>query len=168
MDPYEPAGVLPGCSSLAAETGRLHGHFYREGRCVKNLIAVDVGERHLCSGYEREAVPLDSIVFVTELRKLAGADHALIVHDEGAEHLGIAMLNGVEVEHQVYDRPLQSGREAAVQVEPGTGDFYSPFEIQYPHVDAKLVVRLGLEVEFRLFAPGPDYRIVLLVRAGRH
>ena len=128
---------------------------------LQDFVAVEVGERHLGRGDEREPVALDAVVLVLELGELPGAGHAVVVDDEGAEDLGVAVLLRVEVQHEVDDGPLHPRREPHVHVEARAGELHAPLEVEDAHLDAEVVVRLRREGEFRLFAPGAHHRVVL-------
>ena len=57
------------------------------------------------------------------------------------------MLVGVEIEHELDERPLETGAGAVVGGESGAGDLGATLEVEDPQVGAEVPVRLGLEVE---------------------
>ena len=71
------------------------------------------------------------------LGKLAGAEEALRVHQEGRQHLGVAVLAGVHVEHEIDERALQLRAQVPVEGETRAGDLGGALEVQ----DAELAAR---------------------------
>ena len=65
-----------------------------------------VGQRHLGGGDQPAAVGGVEQV-LGELRQLAGAEHRLVAHQQRRRDLGVAVLLGLDVEHELAERPLQ-------------------------------------------------------------
>ncbi len=86
---------------------------------------------------------------------------------KGAEDLGVAVLLRVEVQHEIDDGALKPRGQAHVDVEARAGELHAPLEIKDAHLHAQVVVGLGREGEFRLFAPGAHHRVVLFIPALR-
>ena len=62
--------------------------------------------------------------------ELAGAEEGLGVDHVGREDLGVAVLAGVEVEHEVGEGALESCSLAEVDDEAGAGDFGGAVEVE--------------------------------------
>src|SRR3546814_18700139 len=91
----------------------------------------------LCRSFRRRDKPAavgGAEQIVGELRKLAGAEHRLVAHQQRRVDLGIAMLPGLHIEHELGERamqprhrPLQNrkaragtcGRRLEIEAEPG-------------------------------------------------
>ena len=64
-------------------------------------------------GISQHPAGLDTELVVGELRQLAGAEHRLVAHEERRADLGVAVLHGLLVEHELAERPLQPGETLA-------------------------------------------------------
>ena len=82
-----------------------------------------------------------------ELGELAGAEQGVGVDDERRQHLRVAVLAGVEVEHEVDQRPLEQGPGPEVDREAGAGELGAAFEIQDAERRPEVPVGLGWKVE---------------------
>ncbi len=78
------------------------------------------------------------------------------------------MLAGVQIEHEVGQRPLQLRAQIPVHGEARAGKLGGAFEIENSQLLPKFPVRLGREIEFRWRAPAPDFDIVFRGLADRH
>src|SRR5512139_808549 len=103
---------------------------------------MDIRYRHL-GRWNQEVI--DSVqpeeVFL-ELGQLARAGHAFPVYHKGRKHFNIIVPPGVEVEHEVDERPLKPGPGPLVEGETGTGQPGAPLEVEYVEGFADLPVRL--------------------------
>ena len=71
----QPARVLARRTRLAAEAGRAGATATGSAAAVEDLVAVDVGDRHLGRRDEVEVVRADVVQLVGELGQLPGAGH---------------------------------------------------------------------------------------------
>ena len=92
--------------------------------------------------------------------KLPGAEEALRIDHEGRQDLGVAVLLGVHVEHEADERTLEARAGAHVDGKSRAAELGSAFQIENAELLAEFPVRLGGEVELRLFAPGLDGDVV--------
>jgi len=125
---------------------------------------VNIRHRHL-GRRDQEVIRLvhpEEVLF--EFRKLARPRHAGAVHHERRQHLRVAVLGGVQIQHEVDDRPFEQRTHPPVEREARPGDFRAAGEIEDAQVLADLPVRFGLEVEGRLFPPGPHDGVVRRAR----
>ena len=82
------------------------------------------------------------------------------VHHEGRQHLGVAVLAGVHVEHEIDERALELGAHVPVEGEARAGDLGGALEIENAELRAQVPVRLGLEIELRRLAAAADLDVV--------
>ena len=101
-----------------------------------------------------------------ELGKLAGAEEALAVDHEGRQDFGVAVLGGVQVEHEADEGALEAGACAHVDGEARAGELGGALEVENAEGFAELPVGLGGEVEGGIFAPGFDGDVVGFGCAG--
>ena len=80
-------------------------------------------------------------------KRTCGIDHV------GRQDLGVAVLAGVEVEHEVGEGALEACSRAEVDDEAGAGDFGGAVEVEDVEGLAELPVGLGGEVEGRAWCP---------------
>src|SRR6185436_17780244 len=153
---------------LGAEAGRVRGITHRQGRFVEHLLAVEVGERHLGGGHEVEVVRFDLEQVSLELGQLPGAHQRLAAHHEGRQHLAVAVLAGVEVEHQRDERPLEPRAGAEVGGEARAGELGAALEVEDAEPRSEVPVRLRREVEARRLADDALDAVGALVGAHRH
>ena len=105
------ARVLAVAAGLGAEARRVADELERQRLGGDDLVAHDVGHRHFGG---RDQVELAAVgarhaeqVFL-ELRQLAGAEHAVGIDQVGHVDLGVAVLGGVQVEHELGERAMQA------------------------------------------------------------
>ena len=106
VNPEQPPGVLSGGAGLAAETGGIAHQGDRERVGLEDLIPVQIGEGHL-RGRDEKQVIADRVEIFLELGQLAGPGHGGAVHHVGRGHFPIAMLAGMQVQHESSERTDQ-------------------------------------------------------------
>ncbi len=158
--PYEPG--------FAAKTRRVGAQ--RDGKLVgiQRLVAKQIGDRHFGGGREPEIVILDLEQILLELGKLAGAEQAGGVDQERRQHLGVAVLARVDIQHEVDERPLQLRAHAPVDGKSRAGDFGGTLQVQDAQLRAQVPMRFGFEIELARLAPAADFDVVLGALADRH
>jgi len=103
------AGVLAVGTRLGAETGGVGDPLARHVIRLDDLVADQVGHRHLGGGDQvvaRFAAELEQILL--ELGQLPGAAQAVGVDHVGHIGLGVAVLAGVGVEHELDQGPVHA------------------------------------------------------------
>ena len=165
----ESAYVRAVGAGFAAEAGGVGGVFQRQVATVENLVPVQVRQRHL-AGRDEIQVPLvaDLEQVFLELRELPGADQRLRVGEERRLHLDVAVLAGVQLQHEVDERARQSGAGAHQDREPRTGQLGAAFEVDDAEGGSQIPVRLGLELEDGWVGVPPHLDIVRLTCTHRH
>ena len=94
------------------------------------------------AGFERALVVAVEEV-LGELGELAGAEERLGVDHVGREDFGVAVLAGVQVEHEVGQRAFEAGSLAEVDDEARAGDLGGALEVEDAEALADLPVRAG-------------------------
>src|SRR5439155_20011636 len=155
------ARVLAVCASLAPEAGRVTDEFQRQGFELDDLVAHDIGQRYLGGRNEVELALLaprhgEQVVF--EFRQLSRAVHAFGFYDVWRIDLGVAVLHGMHVEHQLSDRAMQSGKRSPYQRKPGPRDLSRRLEVELrqPRADVDVIPRSEVEPAWRARAPEFD------------
>jgi hypothetical protein len=162
MHPDEPAGVLAVRARLAAKARRVGDVGPRQVGRVQDLVAVQIGDRHFGRGDEEEIVGREPVEIVLELGKLPRAGEGDAIHQVGGRDLEVAVLAGMQVEHEAGQRAHQSGSHAPEHRKARAGELRAGGQIEQVQRRGELPVRPGLEVEPRFLAPGTDHP----VRAG--
>ncbi len=107
MLPDEASGVAPVRAGLGAETGGIGGVFDRQLPLFQRLVAVDVGNRHFGGRDQIEIPVLDLEQVFLEFRQLAGRRHRCRIDQHRRHDFGIAVLGGLQIEHEVDQGPFQ-------------------------------------------------------------
>ena len=129
---------------------------------------MQVDQGHLPGRDEVARVRLDVEEVLLELRELAAADQAVPLHQERRQHLGVAVLPGVKVEHEGGERPLQARAQPHVGHEARAGQLGAALEVENPELGADVPVVPGFEVEAGRFADDPLDPVGRLVGAHRN
>ncbi len=162
----DAARVLAEAAGLGPEAWRVGRHLHRQLGGVEDLVAVHVRDRHL-GGRDQVVGPLVVQLeeVLLELRQLSGPEERLVVDDDRRQHLGVAVLSSVQVEHEVHQRALEQRAAAAQQREPRPGDLGRAREVEDAERLAERDVVERLEVELRLGSPPPHLDVGRLVAA---
>src|SRR5213593_3512362 len=111
MHPQQATRILAGGARFAPEARRVGGVAERQPGGVEDLVAMQVGEGDFGRGDEKQIVGRRLVHVVLELGDLAGALHHFALDDERRLHLDVAVLSGVQVDHE--------GDEGADELRPG-------------------------------------------------
>src|SRR5262249_41672291 len=147
----DAARVLAGGSCLRAEAGRVGGEADRQTGFLEDLVAGEIRDRDLGSWDKPVGVVAElparhglSVGLIAakqvfrKLGKLAGSEEALRIHHEGRQHLGVAVLLGVLVQHEADQGALQAGPGAHVNGESRATELSRAFEIENAKLFAEL------------------------------
>ena len=107
-------------------------------------------------------------LIVPEFRQLAGSEHHVVPHQERRIDFGIAMLVGVEVEHELADRALQPRQAFLQHDKTRAAQFCRGLEIHGAERLAEIVVRLWREGIVARRSEHVTLYIALLVEAVGH
>ncbi len=154
------ARILARRAGLGAKAGRVRRQRDRQLVLVQNFVAIEVGDGHFGSGNEPVIVVLEfaprhrirvrigaAKQVLGKLGQLAGAEETLAVHHERRQHLGVAVLLRVQVEHEADQRPLQPRPGAHVHRKARPAQLGRAFKVQDAKRFAQFPVRLGLKIE---------------------
>ena len=169
------ADILAVAAGFGAEAGGVGAEAGGELGLVEGLVPEEVGDGDFGGGDEpMVAVLVDAglvglVVAVEEVGgefgEAAGAEEGFGVDHVGRQDFGVAVLAGVEVEHEVGDGALEAGSLAIVDDEAGAGDFGGAFEVEDAEAFADFPMGEGGEVEGAGRAPGFFYGVGALVGA---
>ena len=126
------AGIAPGGTGLAAEARGMGDELQRQLLGVEDLPGDDVGQRNLGGRDQVEvgfAVAADLEQVLLELRQLAGALQRRSLDEIGVGLL-VAMLGGMQVDHELRQGAMQAGDRAAHEGEARAGKLGGGLEIQ--------------------------------------
>ena len=163
----EAAHVGAPRAGFAAEAGRVAGHAHGQFLNRNNLVAVEVGERHLGRGNEVEVV-LGVVVHLPVLvRQVAGAVAAGLVHEDGRLHLDVARGAGL-VQKKVYEAALQARALALVHRKARPGNLHAQLKVDDVVLFDEVPVGLGVGAQLGLGAVLAHHFVVGGVAAFGH
>src|SRR5256885_13699860 len=145
--PEDPPNILSIGPGFASETGRVGREFNRKPVAIDDVVPVDIRYRYLRCRNEVVIVIFELEKVLFELRKLAGCKEAFGVGDEGRQNLLISVFPGVDVEHEIDQRPLHASALTRQQWKPGTGNFGRPFQVENSQRRGQVPSRLWLEAQ---------------------
>ena len=99
---------------------------------------------------------------VSELGEISCAEQRLGVYERRGKHFDVAVLAGMEVEHELGEGAFEAGAGAEVDDEARAGDLGSALEVEDAELFAELPVGLGGERKLARLTPGLDDLIVVL------
>lgn len=103
-----------------------------------------------------------------EFRKLIGAKQRLVAHQKRHDMLGIAVFFGMQVQHELAERPLQPRQLAFQHGEARAGNLGRRLEIHQAHRLTILKCSFGLKFIRGFCADQTDLDIAVLVGAIGH
>ena len=106
MLPDHAAGIAAGGARLGAKTRRQRRQPHRQFFFLDDGFADEVGQRHFGGGDEPQSLPRAKHVF-GGLRQVTRAIGGLFAHQQRRIDLGVTVLVGVEIEHELPDRALE-------------------------------------------------------------
>ena len=98
---------------------------------------------------------------------MPGPEGSLGAHQQRRRAFGVALLAGLEIQHELRQRTMQAGYPSAQEGESRAGHLRAGFEIQ-PQRGADIGMLLRIEIESGLLAPGRNLDIAAFVFTGRH
>ena len=182
----DAARVLARRARLGAEAGRVGRQTDRQPRLVQNLVAIKIGDRNLGGWYQPVIIVFVAAVRSTfgigvraaeqilgKLGQLPGAEERLAVDHKRRQHFRVAVASSfararVQVEHEADQRPFEARSGAHVHRKARARELGRALQVENAQRLAQLPVRLGLEVEGWLLAPGFDGDVVGLGFACGH
>ena len=131
---------------------------------------MQAGDRDLGGGYQ-EQLPVPgrgTEQIALELGKLARAFEGGARHEIGRQHLAVASLPRMDVEHELDQGALEACPLPPENGETGTRDAGCPFEIEDSQLHTQVPVGLGLEVEAGWLTHPTDFDVGALVGPDGH
>lgn len=165
------AGVAAGGAGLAAKARGMGDELQRQLPGVEDLAGHDVGQRYLGGGDQVEiglALAADLEQILLKLGQLTGALQGRRLYQIRGVGFLVAVFAGVQVEHELRQRPVQPGDGAAHQGEAGAGELGGGLEVQPAMALAEGDVILDREIEGTRDSPAAHLHVVLFVGADRH
>ncbi|CAM5399471.1 hypothetical protein SSTU70S_01519 [Stutzerimonas stutzeri] len=165
------AGVASGSTGLAAKARRVRDELQRQLFGIENLAGDDIGQRDLGGRDQVEiglAFTADLEQVFLELRQLAGALQRRSLHEIRRIGLFVAVLAGVQINHELRQRAVQTGDRPAHQGKTRAGELRCRLEVQPAMLLAKRDVVLYGEVEGRRRTPATYLDVPLLILTDRH
>ena len=145
------ARVTPRRSRLGPETCRLRNVAFRQFFFGNDLAGRHVCQRHFRCRNQPAAVG-GAEQIIAELGQLVGAVGGRIIDHQRRIDFRVAVLAGVQVEHVLAKRALETRQSARQDGEPGARHFCRALEIHHPQRFAELEMFLCLETEIGLGA----------------
>ena len=132
VHPGQTPRLLAGTPRLPPEAGRVSHVFFRQISLRQNLLAVEVGYRHLGRRHQEQLPALSRIHVLAELRQLPGSHHASLPHKKGRRNLGVSVRPRVEIQHPMDQRPLQPRPRSPVDCKTTAGNLGGRGKIEHP------------------------------------
>src|SRR5688572_10430956 len=169
MLPDEAAHVSAIGARLAAKARRVCGIADRQLARIENLAAMHVRQRHFCGGHHVQ-VPLprylEQVRF--ELRQIAGTGQGRAVRHERRLDLSVAVLPGVQIEHEIDQGASESSTRSDERCEPRARNLGPALEIDDPERRPEIPMRLRRERERAGRAMPSDLDVVGRALPNRH
>ena len=99
---------------------------------------------------------------------MTGTDQRPRRDEEGEPDLLVAAFLRLHVEHELDERPLETGARPRQDREAGSAELRRAGQIEHPERGSQLVMRSGLEIEGPRGPGAPNLLVGLLVEADRH
>ncbi len=126
---------------------------------------MEVGQRDLGGRDEVQVALLHFEQIGLELGELAGSEESIGAHEKRRQHLDIAVLFGMEIEHELDERPLEPCAGTHQNGETRPRDLRRPVEVQNSQSRSDVPVGFRLEGEVSRLSPATDLLVRGLVRS---
>ncbi|MNG94387.1 hypothetical protein D3C79_533980 [compost metagenome] len=164
-------GIAPRSTGFAAEARRVGNQLERQLLGIEDLARDQVGQRHFGSRDQVEvglAFAADLEQVFLELRQLAGALQGRGLHQVRGVVLLVAVLAGVQVDHELRQGAVQAGDRAAQHGKACARQLGGGFEVQATADFAKGDVVLDFKIEGLRRAPTTHFDVVVFAGTDRH
>src|SRR4051812_676705 len=108
MNANDPARLASGRPRFPPKTGSESRQFFRQLRRSQDFFPVKISDRNFRSRREEKLLFLEPVHVFFELRQLGRPDHAFSPHQKRRADFEIAMFAGMQIQHELDQRPLQS------------------------------------------------------------
>src|SRR4030095_5088849 len=103
---------------------------------------MEVGDRYLSCWNQEEVVCADDVELFLELGKLTRSGHRRAVHDVRRRDFEVAVIPGVEVQHEVLERPHQPCTHSGVDRKSRSRDLGTARQVKETQSGNQLPMRL--------------------------
>lgn len=164
----QTAGVAAVRTGFRAEAWRVCSHFQRQSFLFHDLVAHQVGQRHF-RRWDQRVVAAVGFFFqrtgmeqvFAELRQLAGTVQRGVVNQIRHIGLQVAVLLGVQIQHELGQRAVHAGDLPFHHHEARTGQLNRGGKIQPAGHFAQIDVIAHREVVLARFAPAGNFQVSL-------
>ena len=158
-------------AGFAAETWGVRHQLHWQLLRVKNFAGNDIGQRHF-SGRDQVQIRLaftaDLEQVFLELRQLASALQRRRLHQVRRIGFFVAVLGGVQVDHELRQRAVHAGDGATQQGKARAGELGGGFKVQPAMLLAQGDVILNREIKAAWRAPARYLNVALFIGPYRH
>ena len=158
------AGVASIAAGLTAEAGCVAGvaNALPTQLCiVENAVSRHIRYRDLCRGNKIVTlIRIEAEKILLELGQLAGAAQRVPVDDVGYVDLAIAMLAGMQIQHELDQGPVQPSQRPVHDIESRAGNLTRGFEVHLPEAFPEGDMVEDREVEAARIAPARHLHVV--------
>src|SRR5204862_2643940 len=123
-------------------------------RYRQDFFPVKICYRHFRGRREEKLLALEPVHVLLELRQLRRPDHTFAPHQKRGAYFEITMLAGVQVEHELDERPLQPRPRARETDEPAPAQLRRALQIEKLQLGSKRDV-IEWVLQLRFFSPAP-------------
>jgi hypothetical protein len=143
VQPVQPPDVLSVTARLPPETGRVGASQDRKLRLVEDLVAEEIGQRHLRGRDREQAVGRRLVHLALLVGKLAGGRRARRIHEDRRVHLGISGQS-VLLQKETHEGAHEARRVPHVERKSRSRDLGAAREIEQALESGDLPVRDGV------------------------
>ena len=165
MHADEAARAESGGTRFPAEAGSVGRVFDRELLQLHDFLAMQIRDRHFGGRHKVEVVVFAPVLLILELGKLGGANQGLAFHQQRRAYFRVAMLLRVQIEQELNQRPFELCAFAHEHGESAAANLRGALEVQEAELFTEFDMGFGLESEFGLRAPRPDFGVRAGIRA---
>ena len=168
------AGVAPVGTGFTSKARRVRRHKNRQVRGLQHLPGHRVRQRHFSGRNEVQRIALTLLTALFggkevffKLRQLPGAAHRVGRDDIGRVALGVAVLAGVDVQHELRNGAVQMRDLPLHETETCAGKFRGRIKV-HPEGSAHIDVVLDREVKRAGRSPAALLHIVAFIAPRRN
>ncbi len=127
---------------------------------------MEIGHRYFGGWHQEQVISSGQVELVLEPGELPGASHCFAVDQERRRYLGIAVLAGVKVEHEIGQGAYQPGAHASEDREPGAGNLRATSQVKQPQRFTQLPMGPGRKIKRGLAAPFSQHPVGIGAAVG--
>jgi len=159
VNPGQSFRVTAVRAGLAPKAGAEADMPNRKKSGVEYLLAVKIGDRHL-GGRDQKEIVGRPIHVIFQLRELPGTEERFAPHQKGGGHLGMAMLQRVDIQEKIDQGALQLCPQSLEDGKSGATHARPPWHVDPVEARPKLFMGNDRKVETARLLPGLHDRVV--------